>query len=85
MAMGARPRVPKTGLGWDFPRLGWGQDLLGRGWGVPSGLTSCPAHPGADEDPRRPGSRPKPDPKPPGPPRDSGGHDWYRLRSGSTC
>ncbi|XP_038954985.1 CD99 antigen isoform X3 [Rattus norvegicus] len=28
---------------------------------------------GADEDPRRPGSRPKPDPKPPGPPRDSGG------------
>lgn len=32
MAMGARPRVPKTGLGWDFPRLGWGQDLLGRGW-----------------------------------------------------
>ncbi|XP_063135572.1 CD99 antigen isoform X5 [Rattus norvegicus] len=27
---------------------------------------------GADEDPRRPGSRPKPDPKPPGPPRDSG-------------
>lgn len=28
---------------------------------------------GADEDPARPGKRPKPDPKPPGPPRDSGG------------